>query len=144
MSRSFVRGRVFPVVTALYVAAIGLQIFFAGLYVFVGSANIELHKTFAHVFILLSVLMFAAAFIGQVDGRAKRLTFGLFGLLVIQGMLVHVGQWFGLWTVSALHPVNAMVMAYVSVTLARHAFTMWSARTDVAAAPATGSFQPAS
>jgi hypothetical protein len=143
MFRSFVRGRVFPVVTFLYVAAIGLQVFFAGLYVFVGSANIELHKTFAHVFIVLSVLMFAAAFIGQVDGRAKRLTFGLFGLLVVQGMLVHVGQWFGLWTISALHPVNAMVMAYVSVTLARHALTMWSAKTNVAAAPAVGAMQPA-
>lgn len=144
MFRSFVRGRVFPVVSFLYVAAIGLQIFFAGLYVFVGAANIELHKTFAHAFIVLSVLMFAAAFIGQVDGRAKRLTFGLFGLLVVQGMLVHVGQWFGLWTISALHPVNAMVMAYVSVTLARHAVGMWQSRTDVAATSPVGVAQPAS
>jgi hypothetical protein len=144
MSRSFVRGRVFPVVSFLYVAAIGLQIFFAGMYVFVGAANIELHRTFAHAFIVLSVLMFAAAFIGQVDGRAKRLTFGLFGLLVLQGMLVHVGQWFGLSMIAALHPVNAILMAYVSVTLARHALTMWSARTDVAAAPASVTLQPAS
>ncbi len=144
MFRSFVRGRVFPVVSFLYVAAIGLQIFFAGLYVFVGAANIELHKTFAHAFIVLSVLMFAAAFIGQVDGRAKRLTFGLFGLLVVQGMLVHVGQWFGVWTISALHPVNAMAMAYVSVTLARHAAGMWQSRTDVAATSPVGVAQPAS
>ena len=46
--------------------------------------------------------IFAAAFIGQVDGRAKRLTFGLFGLLVLQGMLVHVGQWFGLSMIGPL------------------------------------------
>jgi hypothetical protein len=46
--------------------------------------------------------------------------------------------------IAALHPVNAMVMAYVSVTLARHALTMWSARTDVAAAPASVTLQPVS
>jgi hypothetical protein len=135
MFRSFVRGRVFPVVAWAYLLAIGVQIFFAGLYVFVGPSNIELHRTFAHVFILLSVLMLASAFIGRVDGRAKRLSFALLGLLTVQGMLVHVGQLFGLWTVAALHPVNALVLAYASLTLANHAATMWGARTD--AVPST-------
>ena len=139
MVRSFVRGRVFPVVAWAYLAAIGLQIFFAGMYVFVGAENLELHRTFAHAFILLTALMFAAAFIGRVDGRSKRLTFALFGLLVLQGMLVHVGQWFGLWTIAALHPVNALVLAYASLTLARHAAGLWSVQIDTTSVPSTGS-----
>ena len=138
MFRSFVRGRVFPVVAWAYLVAIGVQIFFAGLYVFVGPSNIELHRTFAHVFILLTVLMLASAFVGRVDGRAKRLSFALLGLLTVQGMLVHVGQLFGLWSVSALHPVNALLLAYASLTLAKHAATFWGVQTDVAP-PATAS-----
>jgi len=132
MFRSFVRGRVFPVVAWAYLAAIGIQLFFAGMYVFVAPSNIELHRTFAHVFILLTVLMVASAFIGRVDGRAKRLTFALFGLLVVQGMLVHMGQWFGLWTIAALHPVNALVLGWASLRLAQHAATFWGVRTDPA------------
>lgn len=139
MVRSFARDRVFPVVAWAYLAAIGLQIFFAGMYVFVGAEKLELHRTFAHAFVLLSVLMIAAAFIGRVDGRSKRLTFALLGLLTLQGMLVHVGQWFGLWTISALHPVNALVLAYTSLTLARHAATSWSVKNDTTTVPSTGS-----
>lgn len=130
MVRSFLGGRLFPVVAWAYLAAIGLQVFFAGMYVFVGAQNLELHRTFAHAFIVLTLLTLVAAFGGRVDRRARRLTLGLFGLLVLQGMLVHMGQWFGLWTIAALHPVNALVMGYASLTLARHASTLWGRQTD--------------
>ena len=138
MVRSFARSRAFPVVAWAYLAAIGLQIFFAGMYVFVGAEMLKLHTTFAHAFIVLSVLMIATAFIGRVDGRSKRLTFVLLGLLVLQGMLVHVGQWFGLWTIAALHPVNALLLAYASLTLARHAATSWSVQRDTTTVPSSG------
>lgn len=130
MLRSIARSRAFPILAWAYVVALGIQVFFAGMYVFVGAEMLELHTTFAHAFIVLSVLMIGTAFIGQVDGRSKRLTFALLGLLVLQGMLVHVGQWFGLWTIAALHPVNAMLLAYASLTLARHAATSWNVKRD--------------
>jgi hypothetical protein len=53
-------------------------------------------------------------------------------------MLVHVGQLFGLWAVAALHPVNALLLAYASLTLAKHAATFWGVQTD-AARPITAS-----
>jgi hypothetical protein len=131
MVRSFARARAFPVIAWAYVAALAVQVFFAGMYVFVGASNIELHRNMAHVIGLLTLLLTVAVFVGRVP--QKRLLFGVIGLLVLQGMLVHVGQWFGLWTIAALHPVNALVLTYASLTLAKRSNTYWA--TDTAIAP---------
>jgi hypothetical protein len=40
-------------------------------------------------------------------------------------MLVHMGQWFGLWTIAALHPVNALVLTYASLELAKRSNAYW-------------------
>lgn len=135
MVRSFVRTRAFPALAWAYLAAIGVQMFFAGLFVFVSASDIELHRNMAHVIGLLTALLIGAVFVGRVP--EKRLVFAVLGLLIIQGMLVHVGQWFGLWTIAALHPVNALVLGYASLVLARRSNAYWSERrTEAAVAPA--------
>jgi hypothetical protein len=53
-------------------------------------------------------------------------------------MLVHLGQWFGLWTIAALHPVNALVLTYASLSLARRSNAYWAA--DASRAPVRGDF----
>ena len=137
MVRSVVRTRAFPILGWAYVVAIGVQVFFAGMFVFVGASNIELHRTMAHVIGLTQGLLILAVFVGRVPER--RAVFGLLGLLVLQGMLVHVNQWFGLSMVAALHPVNALVLTGVAYALARRSLAYWTEpRTDaVAAAPST-------
>ena len=130
MVRSFARARAFPVLAWAYLAALAVQVFFAGMYVFVGASNIELHRNMAHVIGLLTLLLVASVFVGRVP--EKRLMFGVVGLLILQGMLVHVGQWFGLWTIAALHPVNALVLTYASLSLAKRSARYWA----TAAAPA--------
>jgi hypothetical protein len=132
MVRTFARTRAFPVLAWAYVIALAVQVFFAGMYVFAGASNIELHRTMAHVIGLLTFLLVGAVLAGRVT--EKRLTFGVVGLLVVQGMLVHLNQWFGLEMVAALHPVNALVLTYASVTLAKRANAYWA--TDSAPAGA--------
>ena len=124
MIRTVARTRAFPALAWAYVAALAIQVFFAGMYVFVGASNIELHRNMAHVIGLLTGLLIVATFVGRVP--EKRLVFGVLGLLVVQGMLVHVGQWFGLWTIAALHPVNALVLTYASFTLAKRSSAYWN------------------
>ena len=135
MIRTFARSRAFPVLAWAYVVALGVQVFFAGMFVFVGASNIELHRNMAHVIGLLTGLLILSTFVGRVP--EKRLTFGVLGLLIVQGMLVHLNQWFGLSLVAALHPVNALVLTYASVVLARRATGYWALR---AAPAATRSF----
>jgi hypothetical protein len=134
MVRRFARTRAFPAVAWAYVAALAIQVFFAGMYVFVGARNIELHRNMAHVIGLLTIMLIASAFIGRVDRRDKRLAFGVLGLLILQGMLVHMGQWFGLWTIAALHPVNALVLTYASFTLAMRSNAYFREASDASAA----------
>jgi hypothetical protein len=133
MIRTVARTRAFPILAWAYVVALGIQVFFAGMFVFVGASNIELHRNMAHVIALLTGLLILATLVGRVPER--RLVFGMMGLLAIQGMLVHLNQWFGLSMIAALHPVNALVLTYASVTLARRASAYW--KTDPAVAPAT-------
>jgi hypothetical protein len=120
MLRSFAR-RAFPFVAWSFLVALGVQIFFAGVYVFAGPSNIELHRNGAHVVGLLTVALIASAYIGRVAARDRRATLGILGLLVVQGMLVHVHQWFDMPFIAALHPVNAMVMTWAALSLARRA-----------------------
>lgn len=137
MIRSIARTRAFPILAWAYVAALAVQVFFAGMYVFVGASNIELHRNMAHVIGLLTLLLVASTFVGRVP--QKRRVFAVVGLLVVQGMLVHVGQWFGLWTIAALHPVNALILTYASFDLAKRSNSFWrepAARTEAAPAPA--------
>lgn len=124
MIRTVARTRAFPILAWTFLIGLGVQIFFAGMFVFVGASNIELHRNFAHVLLLTSVLLTISVFVGRVP--EKRLLFTVLGLFVLQGMLVHVNQWFGLSMVAALHPVNAMVMAYATLKLAQRASAHWA------------------
>ena len=131
MLRFIARTRAFPILAWAYLVALGIQVFFAGMYVFVGASNIELHRSMAHVIALLTGLLIVAVFVGRVP--EKRLVFAVLGLLTVQGMLVHVGQWFGLWAIAALHPVNALVLTYAALTLAKRSSGYWSEPTDESA-----------
>ena len=124
MVRSVARRRAFPILAWAYLVALGVQIFFAGLYVFVGASNIELHRNMAHAIGITHALLFLAAIVGRVP--EKRAIAILLGLLIVQGMLVHMGQWFGLWVIAALHPVNAVVLSFATYQLAKRSSTYWS------------------
>jgi hypothetical protein len=39
--------------------------------------------------------------------------------------LVHMGQWFGLWTIAALHPVNALLLTYAAFSLSKRSTAYW-------------------
>lgn len=139
MIRTFARTRAFPILAWAYVAAIAVQVFFAGMYVFVGASNIGLHRNMATVIGAMSILLLVATFVGRTPER--RLAVGVFGLLVVQGMLVHVGQWFGLWIIAALHPVNALVLSYAAYTLARRSSARWNEAGNVGKPAVVGALE---
>ncbi|HEX2844302.1 MAG TPA: DUF6220 domain-containing protein [Candidatus Limnocylindria bacterium] len=136
MVRTFARTRAFPILAWAYLAALAVQVFFAGMYVFVGASNIELHRNMAHVIGVTHALLIASVFIGRVPER--RAVFALLGLLIVQGMLVHMGQWFGLWLIAALHPVNALLLTYASFSLAKRSSAYWGVRDPQATAASVG------
>jgi hypothetical protein len=105
--------------TCLYVVAVAAQVALAGVFVFVGPQTIELHKTFAHTFLVLSSVILLSALVGRLPGPARRDALVTAGLLAIQGGLVHalVISPF----IAALHPVNALLVFWWAVGTAKRA-----------------------
>src|SRR5919112_426281 len=71
MIRSIARTRAFPILAWTYLVALGLQVFFAGMFVFVGASNIELHRNMAHVIGVLTALLIVATFVGRVPEKRR-------------------------------------------------------------------------
>ena len=105
--------------TRAYVAMIGVQVLLAGMYVFAGPELLFLHKTFAHLFIATSLVIFLSAFAGRLRAPARRDAAVTVGLLTIQGLFVHalVISPF----IAAFHPVNALLMFWWAVSTAKRA-----------------------
>ena len=105
--------------TRAYVLAIAAQVALAGVFVFVGPQTIELHKTFAHTFLVLSSVMLVSALVGRLPAPARRDALVTAGLLAIQGGLVHalVISPF----IAAFHPVNALLIFWWAVGTAKRA-----------------------
>ncbi len=102
-----------------YVVAIPVQVALAGVFVFVGPQLIEWHKTFAHVFLLLSTTLTLLGLFGRLPAPARRDALVTAGLLLVQGGLVHlvvVSPW-----IAALHPANALLMFWWAVGTAKRA-----------------------
>ena len=116
--------------TALAVLAWGflglltLQVFLAGIGLF-GAGTMAGHRDFGYLLSLLPVLLVIAAAVA----RARQLVWLSGGLLVltfVQTLLPLLKP--GLPYIAALHPVNALVLAALTATLARRA-------TELARAP---------
>lgn len=106
-------------VTARFVlGAIGLQVLFAGIGVF-GVYSFLPHAIFGSILILSSFSLPILAQISHLDRWVVRRSWLLAGLMVLQGLLIDAGHL--VRAISALHPVNAMLLVLVTFTLATRA-----------------------
>lgn len=121
--------------TWAYAAALAAMTAFAGMYVFVGRDLIGFHRNGAHVVGLIAAILLITALAGRLDRRARLQSLGLVALLGVQGGLVHlmvVSPW-----IAAFHPVNALVLFWAAVTVAR------GSAAAIARAPGAASALPA-
>lgn len=96
--------------------ALALQLFFAGLGVFSVTSFLP-HATLGAVIILTSLALPIIAWRGRLGKSTLRASWALFGLMLLQGLLIDVGR--TVHVISALHPVNAMLLVLVTYSLAR-------------------------
>jgi len=107
-----------------FLALIAIQVFLAGIGLF-GAGTMAGHRDFGYLLSLLPVLLVIAAAVA----RARPLVWLSGGLLVltfVQTLLPLLKS--DLPYIAALHPVNALVLAALTATLARRA-------TELARAP---------
>lgn len=108
----------------LIAVCILIQVFFAGMAVFVDPANWRLHTNFVLIFDPLLFLLLVLAFIGKLPRILKIAPIGLFLLLVVQSTTANL---FGS-LVAAIHPVNAFVMFLIAISVIKQSWT-WTSET---------------
>lgn len=118
----------------LFVAGVAVQIFLAGMGVFAGSLNFATHRDFGYLLELFPVLLLVTAAVGRLGRRQVILPVVIFGLFVLQSILVLQRDSFP--AIAALHPVNGFLIALLAVGVAREAWQRWRSGEPEVAAPA--------
>lgn len=95
-----------------------VQVYIAGMAVFVDPARWSSHVTFGTNLPVFLVLLFALAFVGRLPRTHKGLPVLIFVLFFIQFSTAHR---FGS-LVGAIHPVNAVIIFWLSMVTVKHAW----------------------
>jgi hypothetical protein len=108
-------ARAHRLIARVLLGGLALQLFFAGLGVF-GVYSFLPHAVLGSLVILTSVSLPLIAWRGHLGRAALGQSLLLAGLMILQGLLIDLGR--VLPIVSALHPVNAMLLVLVTYHLA--------------------------
>ena len=103
-----------------FIALLVLQVFLAGMGLF-GATDMSLHRDFGYLVSVVPLLMTVAAAVGRT-GRLTLLSAGLLVLAFVQTSLPYARD--GIPVIAALHPVNALLLFWLGLTIARRATTL--------------------
>ena len=124
-------GRLFVWGTYVVAAAVVVQFLLAGLEVFADSGFLFWHASVNSVVVgLLPLVLVLVGWLGRVPGRLLWLMAAMFGLTVLQSLLLfpyHLDARGALRYISGLHVVNALFMAWVVLQLVDRT-RAWAAR----------------
>jgi hypothetical protein len=104
------------IVARIVLGGVFVQVFFAGLGVFTPVGFLP-HAVLGTALVASSFSLPILAGIGHLDHGTIRRSWLLAGLMILQGLLIDAGR-LGLVYVSALHPVNALLILLVTLSLA--------------------------
>ena len=109
-------ARVYRLLARVLLGALAVQLFFAGLGVF-NITSFTPHAILGTIIVLASFAMPIVAWRGQLGTAILRRSWLLVALMLVQGLLIDAGRLVPV--VSALHPVNAMLLVLVTYGLTR-------------------------
>jgi len=113
--------RIHLVVAWLFVAAVIVQVFLAGRALFVGAEHWPDHVSFGYSVVgPLAMAVALSSLVARIARPAVVRAWLLFIAYVVQTLLPGLRETVPL--VSALHPVNALLVFGLGITVARHAY----------------------
>ncbi|MGI8854956.1 MAG: DUF6220 domain-containing protein [Thermomicrobiales bacterium] len=116
----------------IILAAVGAQFFFAGLGLF-GATDLRAHRLTGSLIIPASLILLILAVAGRLGGAPIGLSALLLGLTIVQSLLTR-----GPSLIAALHPVNAVLILFVALNLARNEARFGTLRGSVNPARVSG------
>lgn len=118
---------VYAVLAWAFAACVVVQVFLAGMAIFVDPLNWVRHVNFVHFFGELPILMLILAWIGRLP-RGAGLLLGPVILWLLIGVQFATAE--ARSVVAALHPVNALLLAWYGMRLAQKAGAFWPPRME--------------
>lgn len=116
--------RILYIISAwLFALCILIQVFLAGLGVFDSATFFSAHIAFAHNFQYIAILLLILALLGRFPRAIPLFSLLLIVQFVLQYAFVRMSGQLGLLFIAAFHPVNAVVMFWVTQHVARRAMT---------------------
>ena len=110
----------------LFTACSVVQVFLAGLGVFVSPERFALHRDFGYTFGLLLLVVIVAAIVGRLGRRQIAYAIVLMVLFTLQSVFVAVRG--SAPEIAALHPLNGFLIIAVAFVSGRDAWTAWRVR----------------
>lgn len=107
----------FMAIAWLFTISVALQVFLAGLALFVSPDNWLIHASFARYFAWLPLIMAVFAWTARLPGILFRRSLGLLGMIV--GMFLTAVLSSRIGVLSALHPVIAITLFWSSALILR-------------------------
>lgn len=106
----------YPILAWAFLAGLAVQVFFAGLGIFAGSANFETHVSFGYLLHLSPILILAAAALSRAGSRHWRWALGLVVAVFVIPFFVYLRD--STPALAALHPVAAVIASWVALRVA--------------------------
>lgn len=125
--------RIYVACAWLFAAGIVVQVFLAGVAVLVDAGRWGDHRAFGSLLFHLPPVMLVAALAARLPRRIVGLSALAVALVLLQFVLVSLPAVGGAGLIRALHPVNALALFWLALTLARGAQPPLFARQEDAA-----------
>lgn len=109
----------------ILIACIVIQVFLAGLAVFGDSHGWSWHVDFVHFWEFVPVIMLILSFTGHMRHSMKLLSVATIILVGLQYAFIQLGDSYHSVYLKAVHPVNALVIIWVAIVIARRANDVW-------------------
>lgn len=113
---------VFISVTGLLLAAIALQVFLAGVSIFVSAMWWQIHMLTGTLIAILPMLLIGLSLLGRLPRTYLLASVLLLGQVFLQFAFIEIGEHAGAPWVAALHPVNALAIFLVGLLLFQNAW----------------------
>jgi Family of unknown function (DUF6220) len=118
---------IYAVLAWLNLAVLVVQVFLAGVGLF-GAGDFELHRNVGYWLPIIALLMLPIAWPARIGRRLVLLTLAVFVLSFVQGILPALRGSVPL--IAALHPVNALLLFWLSLVIARAALDLTRTTTE--------------
>lgn len=112
----------FACLATIFAVCIIVQIFIAGLAVFVSPVNWMRHRMFAHLFNALPLIMLILSFVGRLPRKIGWKSFGLFVLMYTMYFTANITVI--LPFAAATHPLIAMLLFWISISIVMKAWPL--------------------